>query len=117
MSFRLNPDGIAFVQAPNGYSMWKKNRNSNSGLAQKGVDLHRNYDFLWDRGKGTNTNPNKEIYRGKEAALEKETKNVLPMIYKYKNINCIFDVLSYSEKILYQCDDEESQTEDPDMKF
>ena len=113
----VNPDGRALVQAPNGYSMWRKNRNPNPGLAQKGVDLNRNYDFLWDSGIGTGTNPTTEIYRGREAASERETKNVLDMINKYKNISCVFDVHSYSELILYPWGDDESQTEDPDMNF
>ena len=49
----VNPDGRSFVQAPNGDVWWRKNKNPNPGLPQKGVDLNRNYDFLWDSGIGT----------------------------------------------------------------
>lgn len=42
----VNPDGRSFVQAPNGDVWWRKNRNPNQDLPQKGVDLNRNYDFL-----------------------------------------------------------------------
>ncbi|MGB9168987.1 MAG: M14 family zinc carboxypeptidase [Nitrososphaeraceae archaeon] len=113
----VNPDGRSFVQAPNGDVWWRKNRNPNPGLEQKGVDLNRNYDFLWESGIGTSTNSITEIYKGKEPASEKETKNVLHLINKYKNISCVFDVHSYSEVILYPWGDDDIQTEDPDMNF
>src|SRR6476659_669164 len=49
----VNPDGRAFVQSPVGDGMWRKNRNPNSGLPCKGVDINRNYEFLWPSGIGT----------------------------------------------------------------
>ena len=49
----VNPDGRSFVQAPNGDVWWRKNKNPNPGLPHRGVDLNRNYDFLWDSGIGT----------------------------------------------------------------
>jgi len=113
----VNPDGRSFVQAPNGDVWWRKNKNPNHGLPQKGVDLNRNYDFLWDSGIGTSSNSVTEIYKGKEAASEPETKNVLHLINKYQNISCVLDIHSYSELILYPWGDDETQTEDPDMNF
>ena len=113
----VNPDGRSFVQAPNGDVWWRKNKNPNPGLPQKGVDLNRNYDFLWDSGIGTSTNSVTEIYRGKEAASEPETKNVLHLINKYQNISCVLDIHSYSELILYPWGDDENQIEDLDMNF
>jgi hypothetical protein len=45
-----NPDGVAWDQSTN--SCWRKNRNpaaATSGVpATIGVDLNRNFDFLWD---------------------------------------------------------------------
>ena len=113
----VNPDGRTFVQAPNGDVWWRKNRNPNLGLEQKGVDLNRNYDFLWESGIGTSANSTTEIYKGREPGSEKETKNVIYLINKYKNISCVFDVHSYSELILYPWGDDDIQTEDPDMNF
>jgi murein tripeptide amidase MpaA len=113
----VNPDGRSFVQAPNGDVWWRKNKNPNPGLPHKGVDLNRNYDFLWDSGIGTSTNSVTEIYRGKEASSEPETKNVLHLINKYQNISCVLDIHSYSELILYPWGDDENQIEDPDMNF
>jgi len=45
----INPDGRNYSQ--NTYDMWRKNRNpaSSGGDPKKiGVDVNRNYDFLWD---------------------------------------------------------------------
>jgi carboxypeptidase T len=113
----VNPDGRSFVQSPHGDIWWRKNRNPNPGLQHQGVDLNRNYDFLWDSGIGTSTNPQKEIYRGKQPSSEPETKNVLHVINTYKNITCVLDIHSYSELILYPWGDDENQSEDPDMNF
>ena len=70
----VNPDGRSFVQAPNGDVWWRKNKNPNPGLPQKGVDLNRNYDFLWDSGIGTSTNSTTEIYRGKKQLQNQKQK-------------------------------------------
>jgi len=113
----VNPDGRSFVQSPAGDVWWRKNRNPNPGLQAPGVDLNRNYDFLWDSGIGTSTNPTKDIYRGGTSNSEPETKNVIHVINKYQNIRCLIDVHSYSELILYPWGDDENQTTDPDMNF
>ena len=45
----VNPDGLRHDQATD--SLWRKNRNpaSSDGTPQSvGVDINRNYDFLWD---------------------------------------------------------------------
>ena len=51
----VNPDGRSFVQSPQGNVWWRKNRNPNPGHEHQGVDLDRNYGFLWDSGIGTGT--------------------------------------------------------------
>ncbi len=46
----LNPDGRHFSQTSSN-PLWRKNRNpaSSGGQANKiGIDVNRNYDFLWD---------------------------------------------------------------------
>lgn len=64
-----NPDGVAYDQSSN--SCWRKNRNPNSG--SPGVDLNRNFNFLWDfttkfassvRASVASQNPNSETYHG-----------------------------------------------------
>jgi carboxypeptidase T len=113
----VNPDGRSFVQSPQGDVWWRKNRNPNPGHEHRGVDLNRNYDFLWDSGIGTSTNSKTDIYRGQKPSSEPETRNVIHVINTYKNIMCVFDVHSYSELILYPWGDDENQSGDPDMNF
>lgn len=69
-----NPDGVAYDQSSN--SCWRKNRNpaSSTGSASSiGVDLNRNFDFLWDftklfapsaRSSVASTSPSSETYHG-----------------------------------------------------
>lgn len=65
-----NPDGVAYDQSTN--SCWRKNRNPKSG--SPGVDLNRNFDFVWDFTKKfassvaagvASTSPSSETYHGK----------------------------------------------------
>jgi len=113
----VNPDGRSFVQSPTGDAWWRKNRNPNPGLQAPGVDLNRNYDFLWDSGIGTSINPATDIYRGRVPNSEPETKNVINLINEYKNVSCVLDIHSYSQLVLYPWGDDENQTEYPDMNF
>jgi murein tripeptide amidase MpaA len=69
-----NPDGVAYDQSSN--SCWRKNRNPKSSTgtaASVGVDLNRNFDFLWDfttkfaanvRSSVASTSPSAETYHG-----------------------------------------------------
>jgi murein tripeptide amidase MpaA len=69
-----NPDGVAYDQSSN--SCWRKNRNTKSSTgsaASIGVDLNRNFDFLWDftklfassaRSSVASTSPSDETYHG-----------------------------------------------------
>ncbi|KAJ0123269.1 carboxypeptidase a [Diaporthe amygdali] len=78
-----NPDGVAYDQSSN--SCWRKNRNpaSSTGSASSiGVDLNRNFDFLWDFTKKfassaqssvASTSPSSETYHGTKAFSEPET--------------------------------------------
>jgi murein tripeptide amidase MpaA len=113
----VNPDGRAFVQSPMGDGMWRKNRNPNSGLPCKGVDLNRNYEFLWKSGIGTSASSCTDIFKGSAAFSEPETRNVKHMIDTFSNIKFMIDVHSYSELVLYPWGDDDYQTEDQNMNF
>ena len=74
----VNPDGYVYNQsiAPNGGGMWRKNRKDN-GIPQTecwGVDLNRNYGYLWGYNNvGSSPDPCDETYRGESAFSEPET--------------------------------------------
>jgi DNA-binding NarL/FixJ family response regulator len=87
----INPDGRNHSQtpAPTGYAMWRKNRNpeSSGGDPKKiGVDVNRNYDFLWDfettfHPSAVNTGtlaskfPDSDLFHGKGPFSEAESSN------------------------------------------
>jgi carboxypeptidase T len=85
-----------------------------------GVDINRNFDFLWGSGIGTvnpdGTNSN-ETYRGTAAFSEPETQNVKYLFDTFKNIQYYVDVHSFGEMILYSWGDDDNQSLDKDMNF
>lgn len=65
----VNPDGVSYVFSNN--SLWRKNRQQYSCV---GVDLNRNYPYLWGPGCGSSGSCSSDIYRGPVAASELETQ-------------------------------------------
>ncbi|MBM4063983.1 MAG: zinc carboxypeptidase, partial [Planctomycetes bacterium] len=66
----VNPDGVNHVWTVD--DMWRKNRRNNGG-GVFGVDLNRNYPFLWNLC-GASTLPNSDTYSGPAAGSEPETQ-------------------------------------------
>jgi murein tripeptide amidase MpaA len=112
----VNPDGRNYCLV-GGDPMWRKNRANHPGNACRGVDLNRNYDFLWSSGIGTSSNSCSDVYKGPSAFSEPETRNVRWLIDQYTNLSCLVDVHSYSELVLYPWGDDENQTTDPNQNF
>jgi carboxypeptidase T len=115
----VNPDGRAYAQSPTGDDWWRKNRNPNPGMACMGVDINRNFDFLWSSGIGTSANSCDLVYRGTEAFSEPESRNVMHLLDTFPNISAMIDIHSpaFAPKILYPWGDDENQVDDPKMKF
>lgn len=111
----INPDGRAYVQST--YPMWRKNRNPNQGQPCAGVDINRNYDFLWSSGIGTSANSCQDVFKGSGPFSEPETRNVRWLLDNYPDIIGMIDVHSYSELFLYPWGDDETQVTDPTMNF
>lgn len=124
----VNPDGRYHSQ--NIEALWRRNRNpADSGGKPKciGVDLNRNYDFLWDFPNlfapsaivETSTDPCDpyQRYRGSSPSSEPEVRNVVWMMDTYPRIRWFLDIHSYSELILYNWGDDENQSSDPNMNF
>lgn len=112
----VNPDGRAYVQSPTGDIMWRKNRRPIPGTNEVGVDINRNFDFLWESSIGASVKANEETYKGTSAFSEPETRNVRWMLDTYP-ITCFMDIHSYSELVLYSWGDDNSQTSDANMNF
>jgi len=117
----VNPDGRNFSQTHTGPDqLWRKNRNPTAG-----VDINRNYDFLWDFPNlfsplafpVVSTNPTSEVYHGPSPFSEPETRNVLWLLDEFPRIRWFIDIHSYSQLLLYNWGDDQNQSTDPSMNF
>jgi hypothetical protein len=110
----LNPDGREWVETTD--QMWRKNRRP--GATCRGVDINRNYDFLFTSGLGTSTSPcNYDVYRGPGANSEPEVRAIRDLIDSRPNIRGILDVHSFRGLILYPWGDDQNQSTNPSMNF
>ena len=113
-----------------GESLWRRNRNpSNSGGNPVciGVDLNRNYDFLWDFPNlfspdavvRVSNNPcdMNQTYHGPSPFSEQETKNVVWLLNSYPEIRWHIDIHSHGELILHCWGDDQNQSTDLQMNF
>ncbi|MFD9127411.1 M14 family metallopeptidase [Kitasatospora sp. NPDC059571] len=125
----VNPDGRHYSQTVR--PMWRKNRNpANAGGNPDpdcvGVDLNRNYDFLFDfvtafdpsaHPRVSNNPCDPQVYAGPSAFSEPETQNVLDLLEQFPLTRWFVDVHSYAQDILYNWGDDENQSTNPEMNF
>ncbi|MGW0787504.1 M14 family metallopeptidase [Streptomyces sp. NPDC002911] len=124
----VNPDGRAFSQAAS--PMWRKNRRpapaGSSGPSCVGVDLNRNFDFLWnhtakfapDADVHTSDRAcDPQVYRGPAAASEPETRNVVWALDNCPEIRWLVDVHSAVPVILHNWGSDRNQTGAPGDNF
>lgn len=113
--------------------MWRKNRRPadpgqhclSGGGKGPGVDINRNYDFLWNYPTKfssqapvqTSTDPCAEIYLGPSSVSEPETANVTWLLDRHRSVTHFIDVHSFGEDLLYNWGDDDDQTIDPSMSF
>jgi len=72
----VNPDGVQYVFDV--FSMWRKNRMDYGGSCI-GVDLNRNYPYLWGPGCGSSSICTSNVYRGPSSASELETAAMISL--------------------------------------
>ncbi len=129
---QANPDGRHYSMTVD--PMWRKNRRPagagdpgcpSGGGNGPGVDINRNYDFLWDfpttfspsAPVATSTDPCSEIYNGPGAVSEPETSNVVWLLDRYPSVGYFIDIHSFGEDILFNWGDDDDQVTDPSMNF
>lgn len=119
-----NPDGVAYDQSSN--SCWRKNRNPAGGSGSStGVDLNRNFDFVWDlnkwassvRGDVASSSPSSEVYHGTSAFSEPETKNIKYVFDTFSKVRWFVDLHSYAGDVLYSWGSDENQSRFSYMNF
>ena len=74
----VNPDGYNYnlVNDPFGGGMWRKNRRNNLN-GTYGVDLNRNYGYLWGYDNlGSSNSSASDVYRGPSGFSEPETQAI-----------------------------------------
>ncbi len=133
---QANPDGRNYSLThddPNVQDAgWRRNRNpANSGGndACIGVDVNRNYDFLFDFATAfspsslastyTSSDPcnANQVYHGPSAFSEPESSNVKWLLDTNPRTRWFLDLHSYAEDILYSWGDDDDQSTTPAMNF
>jgi murein tripeptide amidase MpaA len=121
----VNPDGRHYSQTDE--ALWRKNRRPYPGDGNcVGVDINRNFDFLWDHltkfasdsGVHTSENPcNPQVYRGPSPTSEPEAKNVVWLLDTYPRIRWHMDVHSAVPVILHSWGSDQNQTTESTQTF
>ncbi|KAL1845460.1 hypothetical protein Daus18300_014526 [Diaporthe australafricana] len=119
----VNPDGVTYDQKTG--SLWRKNRNTKSGTGNAaGVDINRNFDFVWDFQKyfdpsvaPASTSPSAQTFRGTAPESEAETKNLVSIYEDFPNIRWYIDIHSATGDILYPWGHDEGQSTDTSLNF
>ncbi|CAJ2505711.1 Uu.00g131050.m01.CDS01 [Anthostomella pinea] len=122
-----NPDGVAYDQSTN--SCWRKNRNpaaaTNGDDDTVGVDLNRNFDFVWDLSKWATSvadevaseDPSSEVYHGEAAFSEPETQSIKWVMDTYSKVRWFLDLHSYAGDILYSWGSDTDQSTNTAKNF
>ncbi|XP_038218734.1 carboxypeptidase B-like [Zerene cesonia] len=93
-----NPDG--YVASHRGERFWRKNRATGYSLFCRGVDLNRNFDFMW--GNASSNFGCSEVFHGRRAFSEPEAQAIKTIFDQYKDrIQIYFDLHSFGSMILY----------------
>ena len=99
----INPDGLVYNEsiAPNGGGMQRKNMKETCSSGATGIDLNRNYDYMWALDdEGSSGNGCDETYRGASAFSEPETQTIRDFIEDH-DFPIAFNYHSYSNLMIY----------------
>ncbi|KAI9052123.1 hypothetical protein LZ554_003485 [Drepanopeziza brunnea f. sp. 'monogermtubi'] len=124
-----NPDGVAWDQQTN--TCWRKNRNPASSVPGDpdsiGVDLNRNFDFLWDFNKYfepetakwvASRNASSLNYSGVGPASEPETQTIVWVLDKLPAVSWFLSIHSFDiGTVLFNWGTDDMQTTDPAQNF
>jgi murein tripeptide amidase MpaA len=122
----VNPDGRHYSQTTEEV-LWRKNRRPHPSHGNcVGVDINRNFDFLWEHSTKfasdskvhTSEDPcDKQVYRGPSPTSEPETKNVVWLLDTYPRIRWHVDVHSAVPTILHSWGSDQNQTTQSTQTF
>ncbi|MBI5239930.1 MAG: zinc carboxypeptidase [Elusimicrobia bacterium] len=95
----LNPDGAEYDISTGQYKWHRKNMRVNPDQ-ELGVDLNRNYDFLFG-GEGSSDQTYSDTYHGPSAFSEPETKVFKDFLDSRPNVRTLNSLHSYGALIMY----------------
>jgi murein tripeptide amidase MpaA len=125
----VNPDGLDYSLNHDSASVsgWRKNRNVQSSGGQPdsvGVDINRNFDFLWDfqtkLGRGdpvVSDVPKDPEFHGTAPFSEPESRNLRWLLDATPATQWFIDLHACSPAILYNWGDDENQSIHPKMNY
>ena len=99
----VNPDGLVYNQsiAPNGGGMQRKNMLETCDGGVDGVDLNRNYSYMWAYdNEGSSPDGCNETYRGNLPFSENETQVIKNFVQSH-NFPIALNYHSYSNLLIY----------------
>lgn len=120
----VNPDGKLYSQTED--QGWRKNRAPTPDPEQIGVDVNRNFDWLWDyrrhfrdppSGLVVSDNPSEITYHGTAPFSEAESRNVRFLFTEFPHIRFFVDVHCFSGYLMHPWGDDDTQTNDFKMNF
>ncbi len=95
----VNPDGAEWDITTGKYKFWRKNRRNN-GDGTFGVDLNRNYGFMWGTG-GSSNDGSSDVFMGPKPFSEPETQAIKNFIDSHLNTKVLLSFHTFSELVLY----------------
>ena len=99
----INPEGLVYNEtiAPGGGGMQRKNTRDTCSGTPIGVDLNRNYGYLWGYdNEGSSPDGCNETYRGTSPFSEPETQAVRDFVNQH-DFKINFNYHSYSDLLIY----------------
>jgi len=102
----LNPDGAEYNISDGVFHGWRKNRQVNPGSDKLGIDLNRNWSYMWACCGGSGPNPKSARYRGQypfEAVENVVMRDFIlgRRIGGQQQIKIVFNWHSYGEFIMW----------------
>ncbi|MGQ9585594.1 MAG: M14 family zinc carboxypeptidase [Anaerolineae bacterium] len=109
----VNPDGGEYdIHDDARLQGWRKNRRANPG-GSFGVDLNRNYGYMWGCCGWSSPNPTSDIYRGPAPFSEPETQAIRDFVLAHPELTVSLSLHTYGEWIFWPWGYTQSPVPDP----
>jgi hypothetical protein len=102
----LNPDGAEYNISGGEFHGWRKNRQVNPGSDKVGIDLNRNWGYMWNCCGGSGGQPKSARYRGQFPFEAVENRVLRDFILSRRvgglqQITIVFNWHSYGEFVMW----------------